>query len=106
MKLLRVEPARDPAKKYQAVFFDDAKGRERVVAFGAAGYKDFVQYSREAPGLVANAKRRAYLRRHGAEGAGEDWARPDTPGSLSRWLLWESATLEAAIDKFRRRFGV
>lgn len=105
MKLLRLEPARDdPAKKYQAVFCD--AGGERVVPFGAAGYKDFVQYSREAPGLVANAKRRAYLRRHGAEGAGEDWARPDTPGSLSRWLLWEFPDLETAVAQFRRRFGV
>jgi hypothetical protein len=101
MRLLRVEAARDPAKKYQAVFDDG-----RAVQFGAAGYKDYVQYSREAPGLLANAKRRAYLRRHGAEGAREDWTRPDTPGSLSRWLLWESPDMDAAIAQFRRRFGV
>jgi hypothetical protein len=101
MKLLRLEPARDPAKKLQAVFDDG-----RTVQFGAAGYKDYVQYSRESPGLLADAKRRAYLRRHGAAAAREDWARPDTPASLSRWLLWESASLATALEHFRRRFGV
>lgn len=98
MKLLEIRRARNPAKKLEAVFDDG-----RVVAFGATGYGDYVQYHRRDP-LLAAAKRRAYLKRHGA--SAEDWTRPDTPGSLARWILWESPDLAAATDAYRERFGV
>ena len=98
MKLLEIRRARNPAKKLEAVFDDG-----RVVAFGAAGYGDYVRYYRKDRVLAA-AKRRAYLRRHGS--GSENWTRPDTPGSLARWILWESPDLAAAIDAYRTRFGV
>ena len=105
MKLLEIRRARNPAKKLEAVFDDG-----RVVAFGAAGYGDYVRYYRKDRVLAA-AKRRAYLRRHGsgsdpAAPRREDWTRPDTPGSLARWILWESPDLAAAVDAYRTRFGV
>ena len=98
MKLLEIRRARNPAKKLEAVFDDG-----RVVAFGAAGYGDYVRYHRKDRVLAA-AKRRAYLGRHGS--GSENWTRPDTPGSLARWILWESPDLAAAVDAYRKRFGV
>jgi hypothetical protein len=100
MKLLEIRRARNPLKKLEAAFDDG-----RVIAFGAAGYGDYIQYHRRDP-LLAAAKRRAYLKRHGAAASGEDWARPDAPGSLARWILWETPDLDAAIAAYRRRFGV
>jgi hypothetical protein len=98
MQLVRVQRARNPLKKLEAVFDDG-----RVIAFGAAGYGDYIRYHRRDPVLAA-AKRRAYLKRHGS--GSEDWTRPDTPGSLARWILWESPDLAAAVAAYRARFGV
>jgi hypothetical protein len=105
MKLVRIQRARNPLKKLEAVFDDG-----RVVAFGAAGYGDYIRYYRRDPVLAA-AKRRAYLKRHGASAdpaapRREDWTRPDTPGSLARWILWENPDLTAAVAAYRVRFGV
>jgi hypothetical protein len=133
MQLVRVQRARNPLKKLEAVFDDG-----RVIAFGAAGYGDYIRYHRRDPVLAA-AKRRAYLKRHGsgsdpaaprrdpaaprrdpaaprrdpaaprrdpAAPRREDWTRPDTPGSLARWILWESPDLAAAVAAYRARFGV
>ncbi len=104
MRLLSIERSSRPDKKYEATF-DLGGGRRKTVHFGAAGHGDFVAYSAASPEL-ARAKRRAYLARHGAASSGEDWGRPDTPGSLSRWVLWESPRLSDAVAKYRRRFGV
>lgn len=105
MQLVRIQRARNPLKKLEAVFDDG-----RVIAFGAAGYGDYIRYHRRDPVLAA-AKRRAYLKRHGsgsdpAAPRREDWTRPDTPGSLARWILWESPDLAAAVAAYRARFGV
>lgn len=103
MRLLSIARSSRPDKKYEATF--DVDGRRKTVHFGARGYGDFIEYSAASPALAA-AKRRAYLARHGAASSAEDWGRPDTPGSLSRWVLWESPRLSDAIDKYRRRFRV
>lgn len=101
MRLIRITRSSRPDKKYAAEFESDG-GRVRVVHFGAAGYGDFISYSARSPSLAAE-KRRAYIARHGAA---ERWDRPDTPASLSRYVLWESPSLESAVEGYRARFGV
>lgn len=91
----QVLPSTRPDKKYMAVFPDGEK-----VHFGAAGYKNFIEYSKINAEL-ARRKREQYLARHGA--GREDWTDLRTPGALARWLLWEEPTLEAAIAKLRTR---
>ena len=59
----------------------------RAVHFGAPGASTYADGAGEA-------KRRAYLARHGAAAAGENWADPATPGFWSRWALWERPSLE------------
>lgn len=94
MKLLSVVPSRRSGKKFDAVFESD--GRTKRVSFGAAGMDDFTKTGDEE-------RKRLYLIRHKAR---ENWDKPDTPGALSRWLLWNKPTLEESIRDFRRRFKI
>jgi hypothetical protein len=93
MRLKTLRRSHNKLKKWDAVF--DKDGKEKVVSFGAKGYSDFTMHK--------DVTRRArYLKRH--SGMGEHWSKPDTPGSLSRWLLWGKPTLRASLRDFRRRF--
>jgi hypothetical protein len=47
-------------------------------------------------------RKRRYLSRHRAR---ENWNDPDSPGALSRWVLWNKPTLQDSIADYKRRFG-
>jgi hypothetical protein len=97
LKLRTIRPSRKPEKKYDAVFVTE-KGREKVVSFGAAGMSDFTKHKDKT-------RRARYLKRHA--GMGENWNKPDTPGALSRWILWgPSSSFRESVKTFRRRFRV
>ena len=97
LKLKTVRRSHKPEKKYDAVFVTD-KGREKVVSFGAAGMSDFTKHKDKT-------RRARYLKRHA--GMGENWNKPDTPGALSRWILWgPSTSFRESVKTFRRRFRV
>lgn len=103
MKLTKISPADDGKHKYIASFCE-CKGTSKCdgakkVKFGAKGYKDYIQYSKESH-EVADKHREAYIARHSKE----DWTKPDTAGTLSRFILWEKRTLKEAIKAFLRRF--
>ena len=100
LRLVSIAPSDVPAKKLVALFSTDRGFRK--VRFGAAGYGDFVAYSRRDPALAAR-KREAYIRRHGAR---ETWRDPTAPATLSRYILWEYPRLDEAVAAYRRRFGV
>jgi hypothetical protein len=95
VRLVSIAPSRSAGKKWDALFAY-ADGRRRTVAFGAEGYSDFTLHRDPA-------RRDRYLARHAAA---EDWSRPDTPGALSRWILWNLPGLRASVADFRRRFGL
>ena len=99
MKLLEVVPAHDGVHKYKAVFLKDSV-RKQTTAFGAVGYKDYIQYSKEDKDLAAEHKR-LYLTRHRKT---EHWDQPLTAGALSRWVLWNEPSLQSSIAHFRRKF--
>lgn len=101
MRLMDVRRSHRPSKKLVATFRDEV-GRTRAVHFGARGFGDFTTYSRRDPAL-ARRKRMQYVARHGTT---EDWTNPLAPGTLSRFVLWEKPTLEAAIRSYRKRFRV
>jgi hypothetical protein len=91
LKTLRRSHKRD--KKWDAVFEKD--GKEKVVPFGAKGYSDFTKHK--------NVTRKArYIKRH--SGMGEDWRKPDTPGALSRWILWNKSSFRDSVQDFKKRF--
>jgi hypothetical protein len=94
MKLKTIRRSHKPEKKWDAVFITN-QGREKVVPFGASGMSDFTKHK--------NKTRRAlYLKRH--SGMGESWNKPDTPGALSKWILWGPTTsFRKNVKTFKRR---
>ncbi len=97
MKLKTIRRSHKPEKKYDAVFITD-KGREKVVRFGAAGMSDYTKHKDKT-------RRARYLARH--SGMGEDWSKPDTPGALSKWILWgPSTSFRKNVQTFKRRFNL
>ena len=96
LKLKAVRPSRNPQKKWDAVF--DREGREKVVSFGAKGMSDYTKHKNKT-------RRGLYLQRH--SGMGEHWNQPDTPGALSRWILWgPSTSFRQNVKSYRKRFRV
>jgi hypothetical protein len=94
MKLKTLRKSLKSAKKYDAVFEDE--GREKIVSFGAAGMSDFTLHHDEA-------RKERYLNRHRKN---EHWDKPDTPGALSRFILWNKKTVRASLRDYKKRFGV
>ena len=93
LRLKTIRRSHRSEKKFDAIF--DRNGREKVIPFGAAGMSNYTKHK--------NVTRRArYLKRHG--GMGEHWNQPDTPGALSRWILWNKPTFKASLADFKRRF--
>jgi hypothetical protein len=93
LRLKTIRRSHRPEKKYDAVFIRD--GREKVVSFGAAGMSNYTKHKN------ATRKKR-YIRRH--SGMGENWQKPDTPGALSRWVLWNKPSFRDSVADFKRRF--
>ena len=96
LRLKAVRPSRNPQKKWDAVF--EKEGREKVVSFGAKGMSDYTKHKDKT-------RRARYLQRH--SGMGEHWTQPDTPGALSRWILWgPSTSFRKSVKAYRKRFRV
>lgn len=81
-------------KKYKAVFTDGTK--HKTIHFGASGYEDLTQHK-------DLERKKKYLQRHRSN---ESWNNPQTAGSLSRWILWDTTSLQTNIANFKRRFNL
>jgi hypothetical protein len=102
LRLKTVRRSHRPEKKWDAVFITEA-GKEKVVPFGAAGMVDYTLLKPDAKHTNVTRKQR-YIKRH--SGMRESWNKPDTPGALSRWILWNKKGFRESIADFKRRFGV
>lgn len=93
MKLLSVTPSQKPEKKLDAKFETDT-GRTKTVSFGARGMDDYTK-------THDTEQRARYLKRHSNN---ENWSKLDSPGALSRWILWgESTSLLKNIQNYKAR---
>jgi len=112
MKLISIVPSTRKGKKYKATFELD-KERSVTTHFGAkrpdgTNYRDYTLMSDpKSKFYIKNSGerekvRQAYLKRH----AKEDWMKPMTAGSLSRFILWEKTTIPAAIKNYKRKFSL
>ena len=116
LKLKAIRRSHRAEKKFDAVFVTYGKcpqsrlskdalrpdgerlcGREKIVSFGAAGMSNYTKHKN------ATRKQR-YIRRH--TGKGENWGQPDTPGALSRWILWNKPSFKDSVADYRRRFNL
>jgi hypothetical protein len=95
LRLKTVRRSHKKEKKWDAVFEKDDK--EKVVRFGARGMSDFTKHK-------DTRRRSLYLKRH--SGMGENWKQPDTPGALSRWILWNKPSFKASLADFKKRFDL
>jgi hypothetical protein len=96
LRLKTVRKSHKKEKKWDAVF-EKENGKEKVVRFGAAGMSDFTKHK-------DTRRKSLYLKRH--SGMGEDWNQPDTPGALSRWILWNKPSFKASLSDFKKRFDL
>jgi hypothetical protein len=94
LRLITIRKSRKTEKKYDAVF--EKNGRQKVVPFGAARMSNYTKHKN------ATRKQR-YMRRHMKR---EHWRNPDTPGSLSRWILWNKPSFRDSVADYKQRFGL
>ncbi len=94
LRLVTIRKSHRKEKKFDAVF-EKEDGRKKVVSFGARGMSDYTKHKDKT-------RRARYLQRH--SGMGEHWNQPDTPGALSRWVLWNKPSLQGSIADFKKRF--
>ena len=93
MKLLSVTPSAKPEKKLDAKFETDT-GRTKVVSFGQKGADDYTK-------THDTEQRARYLKRHSNN---ENSYKKDSPGALSRWILWgESTSLMKNIQNYKNK---
>jgi hypothetical protein len=80
-------------KRFVAIFSNGQK-----IHFGSPSATTYIDG-------VSEAKKHAYLARHGKNN--ENWDNPYTAGSLSRFLLWgDSPNLFVNIKAFIRQFNI
>jgi Family of unknown function (DUF5754) len=99
MKKLRLKTVRrshKKEKKWDAVFVKP-DGKEKTVPFGARGMSDYTKHKDKT-------RKQRYLKRH--SGMGEHWNKPDTPGALSKWILWNKPSFKASLADFKKRFDL
>jgi hypothetical protein len=95
LHLKTIKKSHKKEKKWDAVF--EKSGKEKIIPFGQKGYSDYTKHK--------NKTRKArYLKRH--SGMGEHWQKPDTPGALSKWILWNKPTFKASLADFKKRFDL
>jgi hypothetical protein len=89
LKLVKIVKSPKPEKKYRAHFSDGTH-----TDFGAKGMSDFTKHKDPE-------RKKRYMTRHKSR---ENWNSPKTPGSLSRWILWNKDTLRKSIADYKKRF--
>ena len=93
-KVVIVKSDRD--KKFKAVFTNN-EGKKKTIHFGAKGMSDYT--------IHKDDKRKArYLARHNPKVTKENWSVPDTPASLSRWILWNKKSYNESLKDYKKRF--
>jgi len=90
----QIESATDGKHKYVGIFTED--DHVKRIPFGAKGYEDMTTHKNPL-------RRQRYIQRHKAR---ESWSSPMTKGALSRYILWETSSLQKNIQLFKQRFNL
>ena len=94
LKLVKITRSPKKDKKLMAVFSDGS-----VTHFGAAGMQNYGGVGKERH--LSEERKKRYIARHKSR---ENLNKPDSPGALSRYVLWNKSTLQASIADYKRRF--
>ena len=96
LRLKTIRKSHRKEKKFDAVFLKP-DGKEKIVPFGARGMSDYTKHKDKT-------RKQRYLKRH--SGMGEHWNKPDTPGALAKWILWNKPSFHDSKRDFIRRFDL
>jgi hypothetical protein len=99
LKLVKIIRSPKKDKKFRAVF--SKNGRSKSIDFGARGYENFGGIGKERH--LSEERKRRYIERHKKR---ENWNKPDTAGSLSRWILWTKKSFKASLADYKKRFNL
>lgn len=91
LELIAITKSPKNGKKLRAIFSDGKR-----VDFGASGYSDYTIHKDDD-------RKERYINRHRSR---ENWNDPQTPGALSRYILWNKKTLRSSILDYKKKFGV
>ena len=83
-------------KKYTAIFYDDDRKKIKTSHFGSAGMSDYTKHKDDE-------RKQRYLDRHRNN---ENWNDYMTPGSLSRFILWNKPTINASYNDYLKKFNL
>jgi len=83
-------------KKYTAIFYDDDRKKVKTTHFGSAGMSDYTKHKDDE-------RKQRYLDRHRVN---ENWNNYMTPGSLSRFILWNKPTINASYNDYLKKFNL
>ena len=92
LQLKSIRKSHNPAKKYDAVF--EENGRTKTVSFGANSYSDYTKHH-------DTQRKDRYLARHHSR---DNWNNPTSPGSLSRYILWNKPSMKESVKDFKKKF--
>ena len=83
-------------KKYTAIFYDNDRKKVKTSHFGSAGMSDYTKHKDDE-------RKQRYLDRHRDN---ENWNDYMTPGSLSRFILWNKPTINASYNDYLKKFNL
>ena len=105
---VKISKSTNPKKKLMAVFFEDKNKdgkhkKTKTIHFGSAPNKDYTIYYKEDGKKKANERKSLYYARHIKR---EDWTKPMTAGTLSKYILWNKPTIKASISDYIKKFNL
>mgnify|MGYP003654039503 FL=1 len=103
MTTVEILKSSNPKKKYMAIFIYDNKGKKakKTIHFGSAPNKDYTIYFKEDGKKKADERKSLYYARHKKR---EDWTKPMSAGTLSKYILWNKPTVKASITNYIKKF--
>ena len=92
-KTIIIEPSNRKNKKFKIGYMENNK--MKFSHFGDSRYEDYTIHKDPL-------RKKRYINRHKKE----DWSNPFSPGTLSRYILWNKPTLLSSIDDYANRFNL
>lgn len=89
-------PPTAKGKRMRAVLRTSNPSRIKTINFGALRGSSFIDHKNEKT-------KNAWIARHRVR---ENWKVPDTAGSLSKHILWETTSLAKNKQLFAKKFGL
>ncbi len=93
---IQFRPPTAKGKRIRAVLRATNPSRIKTINFGALGGSAFPDHKNQKT-------KEAWIARHRVR---ENWEVPDTAGSLSRWILWDTTSILENKKRFAKRFGL